>query len=96
MRSIILKWFRASSLFFKPPELPRAKPEVTWQEELWLRMDDGPAYLGSAEVWAVKSSSDPKGVHYVLGLLGRTVCTCKGFRYVGKCRHLKLTEGSGT
>ncbi len=67
-------------------------PDTNWQEQVldWLQQTDEPAvFLGSAEVYAYPSESDPMGFNYVVAFPDFAVCTCKGFRFRNKCHHVE-------
>jgi hypothetical protein len=44
--------------------------------------------------WAVPSSSDPGTEYIVEATNGGFTCTCKAFRYRGKCRHIVTVQSS--
>lgn len=70
----------------------QAPQEQSWQEQVRETLDkygDG-RLLGSAEVYAWGSESDPSDFYYVLVFPDRVVCgKCKGFRFRGTCKHVK-------
>jgi len=71
----------------------------SWQEEvLEIIENNGTPWLieEAAKVWVVKSDSDPMGFYYVLGFPWGPVCTCDGFRYRAKCKHLALVVDTST
>lgn len=62
----------------------------TWHEQTLerLKVAEGHAvYLGHGSVLAVRSGSDPMGFHYVLEFPWGRVCTCRGYRFRGSCKH---------
>jgi hypothetical protein len=80
-----------------PSEAPYAKDTQVWQEQVINELAEhgSPWLIGKdADVFVVRSSSDPLDFHYVIRFnvgddyFNRLkVCTCKSFRYRGKCTH---------
>lgn len=67
----------------------------SWQEQVIETLEQrNPVNLGSAEVVAINSESDNMTFYYVLCFdNGNITCTCRGFRYRDKCKHVEQVEG---
>lgn len=76
--------------------VPGPSGDSSWQEMVGgMLPEDGFAYLGTWEAYAVQSKSDPQDWHYVLynEVLNVTVCgKCRGFRFRNTCEHVKRFE----
>lgn len=51
--------------------------------------------LGTGDVFAVQSKSDPMVIYYVTKLPWITLCPCKGFRFRSDCKHVREVDGDG-
>lgn len=72
---------------------------MSWHQDVldaFEQAGDEDLPLSYAEVWMSRSESDPENFHYVLYLIASDdwVCSCPGFRWRDKCRHLNAIRAS--